>query len=450
MLKWPTKRWACHPVVNNEQATWADGCQVFAGPMSESVPSSVTGFAHRRARADSIASFTFFREDDESLDWSEDQAIAIDDDDDDGHLDRTLDVESEYDLESGSISPQRRISSGSSQSAIDHSLLHRHDSAKTNTSAFGRTARRNQKIYVMAEDLTIVVAGFSTNWVGFWLYLTLCLSSGGLLYLMFRWLPSWRVKVVGSPTPLRECEWVVIEVSLSRRHHILEMVAKQDQNQWGELEILDIIKTSYGHSVSTVFGAQEKRSFAYYYDEDDDPVVTHLRFLDYRYVRFCFHPYKDKFVLISDWRDPDWKDVKTMRIGLGSDERHRREQVFDKNHIDIKEKTVAQLLVDEVRAGLGSVISWNREPYAYTWAGFPPFLYLSNCKSHIVVSRLLLLLRYLHIRDIRNQHHNDVNRNKIYDEAPPRDLPFRVRGPSVAERILATSHESRPCPRRRL
>lgn len=39
-----------------------------------------------------------------------------------------------------------------------------------------------------------------------------------------------------------------------------------------------------------------------------------------------------------------------MRIGLGSEERHRREQIFDKNHIDIKEKTVLQLLVDEVRA----------------------------------------------------------------------------------------------------
>ena len=315
--------------------------------MSESIPSSVTGFAHRRVRADSTASFTYFQEEDESPDWSEDQAIA--DDEDEGHLDKCFDDEPEYDLESRSTSPQRRKSSGFSRPSIDHPLLHRHDSTKTNTSAYGRTARTNQKIYVMAEDLTIVVAGFSTNWLGFSLYLTLCVCSGGLLYLIFRWLPSWRVKVIGSVAPLRECEWVVIEVSSSGRRRKSKVVAKADQNQWGEFEIQDITRTSYGHSISTVFGPQEKRSFAYDDDEDDDPVMAHLRFLDYRYIRFCFNPVRDKFVLVSDWKDPDWTDVETMRIGLESDERHRREQIFDKNHIDIKEKTVPQLLVDEVR-----------------------------------------------------------------------------------------------------
>ena len=37
-----------------------------------------------------------------------------------------------------------------------------------------------------------------------------------------------------------------------------------------------------------------------------------------------------------------------IRAGLDSDERHRREQVFGKNQIDIKQKSVPQLLVDEV------------------------------------------------------------------------------------------------------
>lgn len=101
--------------------------------------------------------------------------------------------------------------------------------------------------------------------------------------------------------------------------------------------------------MSTVFGTQGKQDLGYDFDEDDDPMMTQLRFLDYRYVRFCFHPYKDKFVLVSDWRDPDWTTVKAMRNGLGSDERYRREQIFDRNHIDIKEKSIAQLLVDEVR-----------------------------------------------------------------------------------------------------
>lgn len=104
----------------------------------------------------------------------------------------------------------------------------------------------------------------------------------------------------------------------------------------------------YGHSVSTVFGPKEKDVRYHNLDEDEDPVIEQLRILDYRYVRFCFHPLEDKFAPCSSWKDPDWTDVRSMRTGLDSDERQRREKVFDKNQIDIKEKNIPQLLVDEV------------------------------------------------------------------------------------------------------
>ena len=89
------------------------------------------------------------------------------------------------------------------------------------------------------------------------------------------------------------------------------------------------------------------------YDEDDDPVMMQLRFLDYRYIRFCYHPLKDKFVLSSNWKDPTWTDLKSIRVGLDSDERYRREQVFGINQIDIKQKSISQLLIDEVLARTG-------------------------------------------------------------------------------------------------
>ena len=110
----------------------------------------------------------------------------------------------------------------------------------------------------------------------------------------------------------------------------------------------DILTTQYGHVASTVFGLKEKRSYPLDYDEDDDPLMTHLRFLDYRYISFCFHPLKDKFMLCSDWKDPKWTDIKSIRAGLDSDERHKREQIFGKNQIDIQQKSIPQLLVDEV------------------------------------------------------------------------------------------------------
>lgn len=74
-----------------------------------------------------------------------------------------------------------------------------------------------------------------------------------------------------------------------------------------------------------------------------------IRFLNYRYLRFFYHPLEDKFSLVSGWKDPDWTTAKAMRAGLDADERDSREQVFGQNNIEIHQKTVPQLLVDEVR-----------------------------------------------------------------------------------------------------
>lgn len=272
----------------------------------------------------------------------------IDEEEEDVDLGKQPGEDLEYDLESGIVSSQRRKSSGFSKSTAEEPLLHRHDSTKTDASGFGRGARSNQKIYIVSEDLTVVVAGFTTKPLGLILYLTFCTLSLGLGYLILRWLPRWRVRLTGSPRPLRECDWVVIEVRQQAQHPRSKTAAKTNQNQWGEFMVQDIATVQYGHVASTVFGLREKRSLSLDYDEDDDPILAHLRFLDYRYISFCFHPLKDRFVLCSDWRDPSWTDVKSIRAGLDSDERHRREQVFGKNQINIQQKSIPQLLVDEV------------------------------------------------------------------------------------------------------
>lgn len=71
-----------------------------------------------------------------------------------------------------------------------------------------------------------------------------------------------------------------------------------------------------------------------------------LRFLDYRYIRFIYHPKKDKFVLNTSWNSS--RDVKCIRVGLGADERLKRHKIYGMNIIDIEQKSVAQLLFDEV------------------------------------------------------------------------------------------------------
>jgi cation-transporting ATPase 13A3/4/5 len=58
-----------------------------------------------------------------------------------------------------------------------------------------------------------VIAGFSTTFTGSIIYSALCITSLGLAYLVFRWFPRWRVRLMGKPTPLRISQWVAIEVS---------------------------------------------------------------------------------------------------------------------------------------------------------------------------------------------------------------------------------------------
>ncbi|KAL8739285.1 MAG: hypothetical protein Q9181_000015 [Wetmoreana brouardii] len=315
--------------------------------MSESVPSSITAFAHARSRADSTASFTYMEGSEESSEWAEEEAIS------DQVDEEPPEPGGEYETASlsRSLSMDPRKSSGHSRRSAEHPLLQRHTSARTDTSYFGHGGRTDQKIYVVTEDLTIVVSGFVTSLAGYIAYISLCCLTCGVAYLVLRWLPRWKVRLVGEHRPLRECSWVVIE------------------NQWSEFEVHNLVKEQYGHAVSTVFGLTGKNGYVDM-DEDDDPVMPALYFLDYRYMRFCFHPLKDKFMLSSNWKDPSWTNVKSMRAGLDSDERYRREQIFGKNQIDIRHKSVPQLLVDEAFHPfyvfqLCSLILWSLDEYYY-------------------------------------------------------------------------------------
>jgi cation-transporting P-type ATPase 13A2 len=82
--------------------------------------------------------------------------------------------------------------------------------------------------------------------------------------------------------------------------------------------------------------------------EDQDPVLNELRILNYRYVRLFYHPLRDKFVIFNGWKDPLWTDVRTVRGGIDSQEKSSRDIVFGPNLIDIEQKSMFRLLIDEV------------------------------------------------------------------------------------------------------
>lgn len=114
------------------------------------------------------------------------------------------------------------------------------------------------------------------------------------------------------------------------------------------MTILNVKRQPYQRPLSTVFGAPEKM-FAQLLEDDVDPIVNELQTLDYRYVRFFYHPLKDKFVACNGWKDPTWTSVRMLRTGIDGNEKDERVRVFGTNIIDIQQKSATQLLVDEVR-----------------------------------------------------------------------------------------------------
>jgi len=341
--------------------------EMFSGPMAESVPTATSTFGHRRERADSNASFAYFEEDrdaDTDEEWFQEEAIIEEDADGEElagneHFEDTNGYStSETDVESGRRpSLRKRKSSGASKSSksrssMDAPLLRRRTSGDTDRSGYDDGTRISQKLYLDTEDMTIVVTGFKNSALGSAAYLSICICTAGLGYLLFRWLPRWRVRLTGSTTPLSCCDWVVIE------------------NQWNEMAIQPLnVKANFEQPFSSVFGSGSKRKVQEY-DEYDDPILDELRILDYRYIRFCFHPGKDKFVLGSTWKDPSWTDIGKVRSGLDAEDQEVREQVFGKNVIDIEQKSMGQLLVDEALHPfyifqVASLFLWSVDEYYY-------------------------------------------------------------------------------------
>ena len=144
-------------------------------------------------------------------------------------------------------------------------------------------------------------------------------------------------------------------------------------------------------------------------EDDSDPILSELQTLDYRYVRFFFHPLKDRFVVCNGWKDPSWTRVRDLRSGIDGDEKDQREHVFGANIIDIEQKSIPQLLMDEVcyptqMAIVGTNVCANEQ-------GLSSLLYLPNRKFDTMVVGPVLLLCYLHIRHVCRKHHRHACRD---------------------------------------
>ena len=174
---------------------------MFSGPISESVPSGAISLTRRRTHTDPSVHSTYFGEVDDARTSLHEATTAAEYDDD---FDPSLEATG-----SAGSSPGIRHA----RSSLEDPLLSRQESFNPFYSRQRAEHRLTQRIYIVTEDLTAVISGFSTSFSGLCIYILLCTLSFGTAYLVFRWLPKWRVRLIGSPTPLRQCQWVAIEVS---------------------------------------------------------------------------------------------------------------------------------------------------------------------------------------------------------------------------------------------
>ncbi|CAK9435871.1 uncharacterized protein LODBEIA_P05160 [Lodderomyces beijingensis] len=202
-----------------------------------------------------------------------------------------------------------------------------------------------QRYYLAEEDLVIGIAGYRNSWWKKTLYYLFCILTLGLGYLILRWFPRYRVNFMGTRSPLGLADWCVIE------------------NEFGELSIIDIKKQRFSERLSCFLALPEG-------DSEKDIVVPYLHSFVYRYIKFFYNPAEDIFKTNSNWYDGRWLNVKNIKDGISQSLQEQRLEVFDENRIEVDEKSVFQLLVDEVLHPfyvfqIFSIFLWLADDYYY-------------------------------------------------------------------------------------
>lgn len=191
------------PDVYNEDIIPQD--VIFDGPSASSVPTSITNFAHRGSRssfADEERAPRFFAADFDSD--AEEVLTEIDPEEEDRHS-----ILSSRASEASSVAV---LSTPDVERGDQFPLIRRKSSDQRSEDGEIGKGRATQKIYLTDEDMVVVMSGFKTRKARLWIYRALCVVTLGLVYLLLRWLPRWRLKFLAQPMPLSEAHWLVVEV----------------------------------------------------------------------------------------------------------------------------------------------------------------------------------------------------------------------------------------------
>lgn len=253
----------------------------------------------------------------------------------------------------------RRHSSGSHNKTYLPSLSEQLDNENNAflEDEFSPTSRY-QRFYLAEEDIVIGIAGYEDCWWKVCLYYFLCWVTLGLGYLLLRWFPRYRINLLGQMCPLGKADWVVIE------------------NEFGELTRVRITtmrlneRLSHFLPIAPKSEEDEEEPEIQEVSKEANPVVPYIHSFDYRYIKFYYNPVEDIFKTNSNWFDIHWLNMKNLREGVSQKLQEQRSDIFGENSIKINEKTVVQLLLDEVLHPfyifqIFSVLLWLADDYYY-------------------------------------------------------------------------------------
>ncbi|EPQ27111.1 uncharacterized protein PFL1_05393 [Pseudozyma flocculosa PF-1] len=272
-----------------------------------------------------------------------------------------------------------------------------------------KSSKSRQQVYLPEEDTLIRFTGYRTIFVRRVVFAIVSCLTLGIVYLVGRWLPRWRLRWVCREAAFEEADFVMVE------------------NQWGDLNQQRFTSVPFARPLATVFPPSSREPASTQAEHQAAPSVIlppglsatgsksnaasknasarssivngqpaagnrnstattatattttststtavdggegdngggevpllsgvqteqlmDLSYFDYRYTRFALYPPTGRLRMLKDWRDPFWTSAEAIAQGVSWDAEKDRSTIFGRNMIDIEARSTWTLLIDEV------------------------------------------------------------------------------------------------------
>lgn len=318
-------------------------------------------------------------------------------------------VEYEGDSGFGNGRPQARSNGNIDMEAQQSAELAR--KAREEMSYLDKDARSRQQVYLPEEDSLIRFTGYQAVAARKLLWIAACCLSIGILYLIGRWLPKMWLKWTCKEVKFELADFVVVEnqfgdivlASPETRPFARPLAtafppssrdppSTQAEHQAAVQSQMQLVnKAAASRAGSKVTSAKSSikggksgnggilSGNGSLIGQEELPMIMagveteqlmDLTMMTYRYTRFFLHPPSGRWRMIKDWRDPMWTSNTSVSQGITWDAEKDRTTLFGKNEIEIEDKGITGLLVDEVLHPfyvfqIVSIGLWSIDDYYY-------------------------------------------------------------------------------------